>query len=781
MNENLKRKLLLSLATMTTVSSMCSASVFAFGVHEGGYKDYISNVQNESGYQDWYNNTWNNKEEFDSGKVILTPGKTEKDLNFAWYSKVAGTPQVKMSKSQDMSNATVFEGKAQSINKTNNFDTGAEYYKASNKVSVDNYLEENTTYYYQYSVDGSTWSDTYTYQTHSFTNFQAILVGDPQIGASGSSSSGEKTNDDQNIANDTYSWNKTLTQAMNTAPDASFILSAGDQIDYSEVTNDNSAEDKARYIIKEQEYAGYLYPQYLRSIPVATTIGNHESKGDDYKLHYNNPNASALGSTNAGGNYYYSYGDALIISLNSNSRNVAQHKAFLEEAISSHEDAKWRIVMFHHDIYGAGAPHANTDGANLRILFAPLMDEFDIDVCLTGHDHSYARTFQILDGKVITTEGVGEDAASTAYNPEGTLYIAAGSATGSKFYALSTDKQYYLAERSNNPIPTFSTIDFTSDSFTIKTYDVNGDKYANDVTIKKDEKATSIEELKADLQSMDKVDMTSGSKQRIEEALNGLSTTLETVDDSVAINDLASRWNTNNDPLDYYARAKDTDYRDPNNTDALKQGYSKFLDKTFYEADKNAAVDEATIDQVYTNMLTAKSEVVTKAEYADLQAQFDEAGKFLSTIEIGNKKGQYTQENVNAYKQALAQLKTQMNESKITKTELTSLLDSLKQEQTELQSLVNKEDITPVTPVNPDENNQNNNQNQQETNKDQTPSQTTDQSGKSDQIVQTSNSATSKDAVKTEDTANVLGLTLLAVGSLAGIVSYKVYRKKETE
>ena len=71
MNENLKRKLLLSLATMTTVSSMCSASVFAFGVHEGGYKDYISNVQNESGYQDWYNNTWNNKEEFDSGKVIL--------------------------------------------------------------------------------------------------------------------------------------------------------------------------------------------------------------------------------------------------------------------------------------------------------------------------------------------------------------------------------------------------------------------------------------------------------------------------------------------------------------------------------------------------------------------------------------------------------------------------------------------------------------------------------------------------------------------------------------
>ena len=60
------------------------------------------------------------------------------------------------------------------------------------------------------------------------------------------------------------------------------------------------------------------------------------------------------------------------------------------------------------------------------------MDEFTIDLCLTGHDHSYARTYQILDGKVIETDGVSEN-ASKAYNPEGTLYIAAGSASGVNF------------------------------------------------------------------------------------------------------------------------------------------------------------------------------------------------------------------------------------------------------------------------------------------------------------------------------------------------------------
>ena len=102
----------------------------------------------------------------------------------------------------------------------------------------------------------------------------------------------------------------------------------------------------------------------------------------------------------------------------------------------------------------SGQPHSDTDGANLRALFAPLMDEFGIDMCLTGHDHSYARSYLMADGTAIQYDD------SVAINPEGTLYIAAGSASGSKFYKLATTKQYYIAERSNTQIPTFSTIDF---------------------------------------------------------------------------------------------------------------------------------------------------------------------------------------------------------------------------------------------------------------------------------------------------------------------------------
>lgn len=89
-------------------------------------------------------------------------------------------------------------------------------------------------------------------------------------------------------------------------------------------------------------------------LPLATTIGNHESKGTDYKYHYNNPNSEdGLGSTNSGSDYYFSYGNVLFISLNSNNRNTVEHRELLKKAVESNPDAKWKVVMFHHDIYGS--------------------------------------------------------------------------------------------------------------------------------------------------------------------------------------------------------------------------------------------------------------------------------------------------------------------------------------------------------------------------------------------------------------------------------------------
>ncbi|MDU2204966.1 purple acid phosphatase family protein [Thomasclavelia ramosa] len=744
MNENLKKRIIVSLATVSAFSSLAMVPLSAYGEYQGndGTQKLNNGLTSTSDYNDWYNNQWNNQEsgEMDTGKIVLTPGAKATDLNFAWYSEETGTPSVKISTNQDMSGAKTVTGSADKINKNNSFKN----YTASNKVALKDYLVENMTYYYQYSTNGVDWSDTYTYKTHSFSDYQAVLVGDPQIGASGSN--GQGTQDDTDIAVNTYAWNKTLQKALGAggiAENASFILSAGDQIDYSSSGTNGSGE-----IIREQEYAGFLYPDVLRSTPLATTIGNHESMVDDYSLHYNNPNASTLGSTESGGDYYYSYGDTLFISLNSNSRNVEEHRQLMKKAVASHEDAKWKVVLFHHDIYGSGSPHSDVDGANLRILFAPLMDEFNIDLCLTGHDHSYARTYQILDGKVIETDGVSEN-ASKAYNPEGTLYIAAGSASGSKFYTLNTVKQYYIAERSNTPEPTFSTIDFSGDSLTIKTYDYNGQKYANDVTLSKDGNAKSIEEMKNEVAAIDTVNVTSGSKNRIDEALIAVNTALDTRDDSTAETELQNKWNTTSDPLNYYGYAQNG-FANENST-ALKQGYSSLLDKTLYENDSNKAVTTATIDEAYNKLATAKNEVVTKAEFAEVQTKFDQIGSTLAQISIGDKKDQYTRADVDAFKKSIAALKVDFNEATITKTALNELSTQLDTVTNEFLAKKNTEDITTAPIVTPST----------------TPSKTP---------VKTTSSK-----VKTGDDTSINLAGITAFVSLLGIAGTKLFKKRKIE
>ena len=586
---------------VTVAATSAPVNVFAYG-ETSASSTLFTDTQNISDYTTWKDTVWNKKddqgnltgegESYDSSRIILTPGKTAKDLGFAWYSLEKGEPAVKIGKKEDLSDAQEFKGTATEINRSNQKNT----YKASNKVTVEGLFEENTTYYYSYTDDvkDPNWSEVQSYTTKKTTNFQTILVGDPQIGASGSQ--GQGTADDINIAVDTFNWNKTLEQAKITAPNASFILSAGDQIDYA---GTDSSDGKN---VRESEYAGFTYPALLRMLPLATTIGNHESKGTDYKYHYNNPNSEdELGSTNSGSDYYFSYGNVLFISLNSNNRNTVEHRELLKKAVESNPDAKWKVVMFHHDIYGSGQPHSDTDGANLRALFAPLMDEFSIDMCLTGHDHSYARSYLMADGTAIQYDD------SVAINPEGTLYIAAGSASGSKFYKLATTKQYYIAERSNTQIPTFSTIDFSDESIVIKTYDYNGNKYADDYTLYKTGEKVSMKDLIAQAKEIKNDGYTEASWNKLQSEIAAAEDLMKyTAEDKgaaqlAAVYDKTNDADNANDMLNYYGYAQG-DYKRGDST-ALKAGFSTLLDKTM---DMQLLIAKKKFENQYDSLLEAK-------------------------------------------------------------------------------------------------------------------------------------------------------------------------------
>ena len=451
----------------------------------------------------------------DYTKVSLTPGADETQLNFAWYSKSedgkTATPVVHFGTDKD--NLTAFTGTSGQVDTSLTDGVAYDY----NHVVVTG-LEPNTTYYYTVEKNGVQ-TEVQEYKTGSFESVKILYVGDPQIGASKGQTQGSDTlKADSGAANtaarnDAFAWNRTLEIASAQNPDLNFVISAGDQVNKTGQA-------------KEEEYAGYLSASVLSGLPVATTIGNHDSLNPDYTYHFNNPNTTGYGETEAGGDYYYSYGSGLFIVLNTNNYNVAEHEKTIQEAVASDPDAAWRVVTIHQDIYGTGLDHSDTDGMILRTQLTPIFDEYDIDVVLQGHDHTYSRSkllygdgqthgtyeFRLnedgsdydwdnayntqTDEKIPLYPEEGDTAGTAAHdafqadngcytiedttgntvvNPKGTLYMTANSASGSKFYELIAAQQDYIAARSQNWLPSYSVIEMDEDSFSIITYQVTAE------------------------------------------------------------------------------------------------------------------------------------------------------------------------------------------------------------------------------------------------------------------------------------------------------------------
>jgi len=310
-----------------------------------------------------------------------------------------------------------------------------------NKVTAAGLLP-NTEYAYRVG-DGTAgnWSDIHTFRTFNpAAGHTAIVVGDPQI------SSGALTR----MRN---AWSHTLTSAVaraNTSGGASLIVNTGDNTAY--------ANDVV-------EINGYLFPPELRNLPVFTTVGNHdavdERGGAGYQsnlallsLVYNWPNhnwldGSPAGTDNqrrGGGNHYFSHGNTLYISINSNitlqnaPANLAAHRAFIAEAVASHPNAAWKIANFHHDIFGSGSGHSAGMVASGRQELGAILNEFGIDFVINGHEHTHCRSLfmngatVVQDQRPVNFAGnvneklVFQPHPGTFVAPSGIVYMTLGSA-----------------------------------------------------------------------------------------------------------------------------------------------------------------------------------------------------------------------------------------------------------------------------------------------------------------------------------------------------------------
>lgn len=565
MKSNWRKQMMIS-ALALTLSATNVAPVFASAAPDG--KTNAADIAQTMGTTTQWN-CWEKEWETlknDWTQISLSPGSNATELNFAWYTpkqtnddhsnaavqaKVQAVspeqennnvPKLIIGEGRNMKNAKVYEAEQTAVKDEQ--DNNGETYN-SNKVTATG-LKENKTYYYSYD-NGNGYTKPAAYTTKSTNNFSFAFVGDPQIGSS-NELKGKDTKEfydaqSNAVKSDAFNWSSTLNAALEKTDDQlSFVVSAGDQIQTTKKKLPNKDASKS-----EIEYTGYLSPEALKSLPVATTVGNHDADNANYTYHFNRTNASELGSNKVvGGDYYFKYGNALFIMLNTQDTNVAEHKQFIEQTVAANKDCKWRIVTLHQDIYGS-AEHSNEpEITNLRYQLTPIFEQNDIDAVLTGHDHAYSRSKMLLGGikandytdekdqkyltylKSIMDEKAIETVkkqGSSVINPEGVLYMTAGSSSGSKYYDLVPRQQTYIAHRWQEDVPTYSVVDVTENSLTINTYRTDNDEKIDEtfsITKSKGDATSLNAEIKASESIVKQKDAYTTESYRVfEQALTG--------------------------------------------------------------------------------------------------------------------------------------------------------------------------------------------------------------------------------------------------------------------
>jgi predicted phosphodiesterase len=305
------------------------------------------------------------------------------------------------------------------IASTEKFDLGL--YK-SNKSLMVNYhsvvfknLKPNTLYAYRVGTKEN-WSEWIQFKTANtgYNPTQFVYFGDAQ----------------NDILNH---WSRVIRMAYKTAPNASFVIHAGDLVDTAHKDSEWAQWFKA---------GGFIHSQWT-AIPV---VGNHEfSRMDGYggveprklsiqwRPQFNLPVEQTLDSKLHETVYKIEYQDILIVVLNSTG-HLEEQTEYIKEKLRN-SNAKWKIVTCHHSVF---SPAEGRDFEFARKIWKPLFDKYGVDLVLNGHDHTYARGHVPVKSSNI----------SQAENIK-TLYIT--SVSGPKLYKLDKEQiKNYESDGYNN-------------------------------------------------------------------------------------------------------------------------------------------------------------------------------------------------------------------------------------------------------------------------------------------------------------------------------------------
>jgi 3',5'-cyclic AMP phosphodiesterase CpdA len=299
-------------------------------------------------------------------------------------------------------------------------------------------LRPATQYLYRVG-DGTHWSEWSTFRTASSRPepFRFLYVGDAQNSIKSH-------------------WSRVIRAAFADAPDARFIIHAGDLVDRG--TNDTAWGEW-------HQAAGWINA-VLPSLPAP---GNHEhakASGanpqasitplwrDQFTLPLNGPRGMEETA------YYVDYQGVRVVVLNSN-ENLEGQAQWLREILDRNPN-RWTIASFHHPVYSSAR---RRDNIRLRKAWQPLFDLYHVDLVLQGHDHTYSRTG--------LQTASAEDRGTVAANSQaGTVYV--NSVSGPKQYQLEHKPEQ---RRTAEGTQLYQIISVNGDRLRLDAYTALGDLY----------------------------------------------------------------------------------------------------------------------------------------------------------------------------------------------------------------------------------------------------------------------------------------------------------------
>ncbi len=216
-----------------------------------------------------------------------------------------------------------------------------------------------------------------------------------------------------------------------------------------------------------------MYPTFLRKMPLWSCLGNHDANNGStdplanfpYFDMFTFPTNGECGGAVSGTERYFSfdYGNIHFINLDSQTSSRATNGAmatWLQTDLGS-TTKTWIIAFFHHPPYSKGSHDSDAESQliQMRTNFGPILEAGGVDLVLTGHSHSYERSF-FIDGHYgpSTTftpamkkqPGNGRPAGDGAYTKPltgprdhfGAIYTLAGSAGSADGGSLNHPAMY---------------------------------------------------------------------------------------------------------------------------------------------------------------------------------------------------------------------------------------------------------------------------------------------------------------------------------------------------